>query len=809
MKFFRFLISGAITIVLFYFLNSQNQTPIGPIPPLGKFLDPFNGFWQNAEENHGLDKHLVLDGITEAVDVVYDSLLIPHIFAKNDEDLYFAQGYVTANHRLWQMEFQTHAAAGRISEIIGGAAINFDKTQRRKGMVFGANNSLKVFRESEITSRLVKSYSDGINAYITSLEYKDYPLEYKLMDYSPEKWEPFKTALLLKSMANTLNISEKDLQNTNFLNLYGLERLNLLYPDWENVSDPIVDLPGKWDFEPVTIDSLPLAIPDELIELEPVAQPDPITGSNNWAISGSKTKTGQPILSNDPHLTLNLPSIWFVAQLNAPGINTMGATLPGSPNVIIGFNDSIAWGQTNADRDLVDWFLIEFQDESADRYKLDGIWVPTQKVIEEIKIKGQEPVYDTIIYTHWGPVMYDKNFRSDNEKKNYAFRWIAHDESNEGLAFYYLNRADNHSDYLEALNYFESPAQNFAFASVSGDIAMKVQGKFPVRRENEGRFLLDGSNSLNGWQAFIPNEHNVMYKNPERGFISSANQYPVDSTYPYYIMARNYEAFRNRRINFILDSLEAITVDDLKKLQNDNFNMIAFDVLSTLLDFINEPTLNAEEKTAYRTLKDWELYNEPTLEAPAYFEEFWNQIFLFTWDEIRNADVALKYPSDYTTIQLIKSGVEIEFFDLKETPEREKLADIIHLAFVSSVQNIEDWKSKNGDDLNWADYKNTYVQHLAQLAPFSTHVKNGGDGHIVNATSGTHGPSWRMIVSLEKPEIKAWGVYPGGQSGNPGNPYYLNLIKHWEVGDYYRLQFYHNSNTTENSMLTQQLNPGK
>jgi len=231
--------------------------------------------------------------------------------------------------------------------------------------------------------------------------------------------------------------------------------------------------------------------------------------------------------------------------------------------------------------------------------------------------------------------------------------------------------------------------------------------------------------------------------------------------------------------------------------------------LSTLLDFINEPTLNAEEKTSYRTLKDWELYNEPTLEAPAYFEEFWNQIFLFTWDEIRNADVALKYPSDYTTIQLIKSGVEIEFFDLKETPEREKLADIIHLAFVSSVQNIEDWKSKNGDALNWADYKNTYVQHLAQLAPFSTHVKNGGDGHIVNATSGTHGPSWRMIVSLEKPEIKAWGVYPGGQSGNPGNPYYLNLIKHWEAGDYYPLQFYHNSNTTENSMLTQQLNPGK
>ena len=164
-------------------------------------------------------------------------------------------------------------------------------------MVFGANNALKVVKDSEITARLIQSYSNGINAYINSLEYKDYPLEYKLLDYGPEKWEPFKTALLLKYMANTLNISEKDLQNTNFLNLYGLEMLNLLYPDWENVGDPVVDLPGGWNFDPVSVNSIPLAIPEELINIEPVAQPDPVTGSNNWAISGSKTKTGQPILA--------------------------------------------------------------------------------------------------------------------------------------------------------------------------------------------------------------------------------------------------------------------------------------------------------------------------------------------------------------------------------------------------------------------------------------------------------------------------------------------------------------------------------
>jgi penicillin amidase len=246
-------------------------------------------------------------------------------------------------------------------------------------------------------------------------------------------------------------------------------------------------------------------------------------------VSGKKTHSGAPILSNDPHLSLSLPSIWYVIHLQAPGVNVMGASLPGSPAVISGFNDSIAWGVTNAQRDLIDWYKIEFKDKSKREYKSDDAWKPTRQVVETFKVKGKPDFYDTITFTHHGPVMYDERFKGDNEMKHFALRWIAHDPSEEILTFFKLNRAKNHAEYMDALNHYASPAQNFVFASVSGDIAMRIQGRFPVRRKEEGKYILDGTLTRNEWQAFIPNEQNVMYKNPARGFVSSANQYPVDT----------------------------------------------------------------------------------------------------------------------------------------------------------------------------------------------------------------------------------------------------------------------------------------
>ncbi len=800
-------LSLLITIALIYCLN-RSWNFGKPIPPLGKFLDPFGGFWQNAEGKNKPDESISIPGLLDEVIIHYDSLLIPHVFAKNELDLFVAQGYVTAQNRLWQMEFQTHAAAGRISEIIGAAALDYDRTQRRRGMVYAAENSLAAMENDADAKALVTSYTKGINQYIESLSYKDLPLEYKLFDYEPELWTNLKCGLLLKNMALTLNSGDKDLEMTNALQLFDKELIDLVWPDNEMVGDPIVDKPNGWNFEPIKLDSTPFALPKELVDVKPLEKSPPDVGSNNWAVSGKKTHSGFPILCNDPHLSLTLPSIWYTIHLQAPGINVMGASLPGSPAVISGFNDSIAWGVTNAQRDLVDWYKIEFKNGTKEEYKSDGVWKPSRKVIETFLVKGGDPFLDTITYTHHGPVLYDESFHGDHEMKYFALRWVAHDPSEEILTFYKLNKARNHADYMDALNHFASPAQNFAFAATNGDIAMRIQGKYPVRRKEEGKYILDGTLTSNEWQAFIPNEQNVMDLNPSRGFISSANQYPADSTYPYYINATSYEAYRNRRINKLLGEMTDITPLDMMELQYDNYNLKAAESLPFFLSLLDTTNLTAEQASAYKMLSAWDYENDINSLAASYYEAWWDALFPLVWDEIKNSKATLDYPTTYTTIKLIKEKPELSFFDILETPEKETAREVVRQSFVKGVEAIKIWKSEQNKEPRWADFKDTFIGHLLQGLPaFSYHVQHGGNHDIVNASSRRHGPSWRMIVSLEKPAVKAWGVYPGGQSGNPGSPYYNNMLNTWAQGKYYQFEFYANPDSYKSKLSTLTLKP--
>jgi penicillin G amidase len=841
MKLLKSTLCLIITLSLVYALNRPWNFGT-PIPPLGKFLDPFHGIWKNAETKNLASENLTLPGLKDEVSIIYDSLKIPHIFAKNDDDLYFAQGYVTAKDRLWQMEFQTHAAAGRVSEIIGKAALNYDRGQRRMGMVFGAENSVRAMEADPTAKAMIDSYTRGINAYIGSLSEEQYPIEYKLLGYSPEPWNNLKVGLLLMNMALTLNTGEKDLEMTNALKLFGKGNLDLLYPDYENSGDPIVDNAGNWKFKAVALDTVPLALPSDLVHIDRHRQDDsengeiayehesersspdvgsnnwarlrqtedhpgeqntamgfvgqaqkssPDVGSNNWAVSGSKTSTGSPMLCNDPHLNLNLPSIWYVIHLNAPGVNVMGASLPGAPAIISGFNDSIAWGVTNAQRDVVDWYKIKFKDKSKDEYLSDGRWKSSRKVVEKIVIKNGGIFYDTVVYTHLGPVRYDESFEGEKEKNHFAYRWISHDGSREVLTFYKLNRGKNHHDYLEALDHYSAPAQNFVFASVQGDVAMRIQGKYPVRRKEEGKFILDGSRTSQEWKAFIPSEQNVMYKNPVRGFVSSANQYPADTTYPYYINGNSWEEYRNRRINKILGERNDITPQDLMHLQLDVFNLRASECLPFFLSSLDTTKLSPAEQKAFHVLKTWDFNNTVDSEGASYYQAWWRKFYPLVWDEMAGSKVALEFPTEYITIRLMKENSTLSFFDILGTPEKETAKEVIQKSFSSCVAEVEKWKSEHpaSTAVRWADFKDTFVAHLLRLPAFSYHVQHGGGADIVDASTRGHGPSWRMVVSLEKSGIKAWGVYPGGQSGNAGSPYYNSLLDKWSMGEYYPLHF--------------------
>lgn len=802
MKYIGFLLSLILAVSLGIILSIQ----IGSIPPLGILLNPHQGFWQHAYSEDALAKdNIQLQNLKGSVEVVYDEHLIPHIFADNEEDLFRVQGYVTAQHRLWQMEFQTMAASGRISEIVGEIALDLDRMARRKGLPHAAEVAMQYLEKHEPeTIRLVEAYADGVNQYIENLTPARLPLEYKILNYRPEPWSAYKSMLLLKYMADML-VGDKDLEFTNLRKKLGLSVLDKLYPDFPLDNDPIIEASKKWDFEALPVQKPSgISYPDDSIDFPNLPQPVEGTGSNNWAVHGSKTASGAPILTNDPHLSMNLPSIWYTLQLTTPHHSVKGASLPGALGVISGFNEHIAWGVTNATRDTRDWYKITFKDDSRAEYLYNERYMQSTFRIETFKIKGKEAFIDTIVYTHHGPVVFDKNFRSERQDVNYALRWTAHMESNEQRTFLELNRAKNHNDYLEALNHYTSPAQNFVFASKSGDIAMKVQGRFPLRWAGQGKFLMDGNDPAYEWQGFIPTEHNPATLNPERGFVSSANQHPVDPSYPYPVFDASYEHYRNRRLNTRLEEMSQITVEDMKKLQFDSYHLHAAEALPVMLNLAAFDESNIQNTPAadyFSKLADWDYYTNPGQEAPTLFQVWWDKFYELAWNKWKDDKTPIVLPNKYQTTRLMAEEPLSEFFDNPATPAQEVAADLVRESFQLMVEYMTEWETTK-DDYSWATYKNTTIQHLVpNFKSFTrTGISTGGGAGILNATGSRHGASWRMVVEMGD-QIKAFGIYPGGQSGNPGSRFYDDLIKIWANGEYVNFDL-RSKNTSEGVLFT-------
>jgi penicillin amidase len=787
MKYFKFTITFLFTLALFVGMHFK----FSQVPPPGKFLDPFHGFWQNAS-NEAIDApaHLPLANLSAPVRIYYDEHLIPHIFADNQLDLYRAVGYVQAYHRLWQMELQTHDAAGRLSEIVGPATLDRDRLKRRQGMRTSALKTLQKWESIPEIDQVIAAYTEGVNAYIASLAYAQYPIEYKLLDYAPEPWTKLKCVLLLKYMSAMLTLNESDMENTNAFRLLGAEDFNMLFPDMPTGIVPVIAKPDGWEIEPV-----PVPTPNDSIGhfptlRQPADKMPRALGSNNWAVAGTKTQSGYPILCNDMHLGLRLPNIWFQIQAHTPDMNVFGHTIPGAPFIITGFNDSIAWGFTNAYRDLVDWYTVEYKDARKNQYRYDGKWMNTRKVIETVKVRGLDDVTDTVVYTHQGPVVYDARFPVNPEKTNLAMRWLAHEESLEPLAFLQMARAQNYGEFQDAIRHFQCPPQNIAFASAAGDVAMHIQGHFPLKWPGQGKFILDGSQEINGWHGFIPPGHNPAEVNPARGFVSSANQHPVDSLYPYYTYADHFEYFRNVRLHRMLDSLELVTPQHMQRLQLDNYSVRAEMILPLLLDSLATSTLSGRASRIADELRGWNYHYAANEAAPAYFELWWKNLYDMLWDEFESDSMALEKPSAYITMQLMHEKPAMKYVDEQNTPEQESLTDLIQNSFYKTLSKIDEWEQERDTLITWSGMRTTDISHMIPfLTPFSYQdLPVGGHASALNAITGSNGPSQRLVVQLG-PEVKAYSTYPGGQSGNPGSPHYDHFIDSWVQGRYVELLF--------------------
>nr|WP_121271236.1 penicillin acylase family protein [Pedobacter schmidteae] len=793
-----------VPILLAYTLN----TKFGNVPPILKFLNPFTGFWQNAESYTVKAKaKIILKGTHQPVDIAFDDRMIPHIFAQNDHDVYYAQGYITAMHRLLQMDFQTRFAAGRISEVVGKKAIELDRYQRRMGMVFGAERSLEGMMEDPKSKEMILAYTEGINAYVHSLSASQLPIEYKLLDFKPEDWSPLKCALLLKQMSAVLAMGSDEFYMTNIRNKFGNDVVKDLFPDYPFKEDPIIPVGTKWAFNPLPIPPVPAVFNEALTSTLKTKQKEEGIGSNNWALSGSKTASGLPILANDPHLDLTLPSIWYQIQLHAPGLNAYGVSLPGAPGIVIGFNKDIAWGVTNVAADVLDFYQVKFKDNSHKSYWYNNQWKNTSTRIEKIVVRGDKSLLDTVIYTHHGPVVYLQKVQDFAKAKNIpvgnALRWIAHDKSNELKTFYLLNRGKNYDDYRRALTFYTAPAQNFIFASAENDIAITANGKFPLKWKDQGKFILDGSSPQNDWQGWIPATQNPTVKNPPRGFVSSANQSSTDQTYPYYINWEFSPYERGQRINNRLTLMNKATADSIISMQTDNYSIHAENILPTILAMINRPQLNATQKEALSFVSSWDKYYDAKSIAASVFDLWTKRIQFDIWDdEFTIADTPMRYPSRDRTVQLILHEPNSKWIDNVNTPQKETLSDLVNEAFKYSCDSLERKYGPIGKSWEWANLKHTQIQHLAKIPGFGSKVLLTGGGKMtINAQNEGNGPSWRMVVELGKTP-KGHGVFPGGQSGNPGSPFYDNMIDKWASGKLYDLFFMQSANDASAKIIS-------
>ncbi len=793
MRIIPFIVSGLITSGLIVILNTNLVAPA----PLGKLLSPQHGIWQNAEPaNENFAADLKFPSLSGKVEVYLDERLVPHVFAEQENDAYFVQGYLHAKFRLWQMDLQTRLAAGRVSEIAGDKAIEVDREFRRLGMAYGAEIAQQEMEKDPVIKAECDAYAAGVNAYVDNLTESTIPVEYKLMGFKPEKWSNLKTMLFLKLMSWDLAAHEDDIEMTNAKSFFSADDFAKLFPAIQDSLDPIIPKGTVFAKQkifpkaPANADSFYLNNKD--LAIEDLQKPDPENGSNNWAVSGKKTKSGAPILCNDPHLGLNLPSLWYEIQLSTPSFNAYGVSFPGSPGVIIGFNDSCAFGFTNGGRDVRDYYAITFKDDSRKEYLFNGSYHPTKFRIETIQIKGKAAYTDSVAYVQlgndWCPVMYDKSFsgKRNINYKYYALRWKAHDGSNELKLFNMLDRAKNYADYSAAVTNLHTPGQNAAFACKNGDIAIRTQGDWPAKWKGQGDFIMPGTDSSYLWQGMIPQDEVPYQYNPERGFISSANQKPVDETYPYYL-GRDYPEYRGLYINKRLTAMNGITPQDMMALQTDNYDIFASMANPLLVKNMKVDELNTDEKKYFELLKNWDFKADVGSKGTTVFEILWKNFTdtIFN-DEYAKAPKVVMHPFESSLVESLLKDSAYKFIDDINTPKKETLADEVTAAFKQTCIQLKQVESAG--KLDWEKYKGTHLTHLAKvLIPFnSRNLPVGGGTHCINAAKPDHGPSWRMVVSLTA-KTEAYGVYPGGQSGNPGSKYYDNFVDQWAAGKYYLL----------------------
>lgn len=770
---FTILMGAAVALVC----NGSVLSDQLGIPPLGKILNPFHGLWSSINN----PKQINLNGKSGNIEIIIDKRGVPHIYAETLEDALYGQGYMEAKDRTFQMQFLRQVASGQLSEYFGSKTLEYDKWTHKKGIPTTVYNAAKTWENNPSVLKLNTPYRDGVNAYLSQIKYADLPYEFKLLNLKPKQWDIQAMACVFKYMGNVLADGNYDIEHTNVRTLLGKERYEKYYKESEEVNNPIIPKEKKYDFESVLdADVAPDKTFDNIIYNAFYEKRDKNIGSNNWTVDGNKSATGYPILCSDPHLSLSLPSIWYELNIVTPDLNVYGVSFPGIPGIMIGFNEKIAWGETNVGHDVQDLFHINYTDDTHTHYWLDGEKMPLKQRLSRINVRGHGEVVDTTLLTHFGPIIKVSNDR----KADIAMDWlVAHPAPAEEInTFVNAMQCKDYGCFLEKTGIFVTPAQNFLYADASGTIGLRVNGLLPAKGKDDGKFVEEGDKLSAAWNKWIPRNQNPQIRNPKQGYIASANQRSAEMNYPYYYTG-NFERYRNRAINNHLDTVTNVTPLQMMRFQHDNYSKKAEDFLPLMLADISDLTQDQVGKNILNTLKKWDYVYDGDKIAPTYFHQWFKYLELMTWDEIRayKDTMSVVYPEEFVLKNLIRDAPEDPIFDRIYTIPTENAHDVIRIAF-DSLKTYVDGKSKT--DLRWSKTLDVSIPHIAQIPGLGIdYLEASGCGDAINAARNNFGPSWRMVISLGD-KVNAYGIYPGGQSGDPRSPQYMNMVEKWRTGQY-------------------------
>ncbi len=784
--------------------------PLGRVPALGPFLDPAHGVWAVARTAElPRDASLRLAGLTDSVAVRYDERGAPHIFARNEDDLMRAFGFVVARDRLFQMELQTRAVAGTLSELVGASALELDREARAQGLAWGALRKWNAIPDTSANRRLVTAYADGVNAYINQMTQDDLPFEYRLLSATPQAWRPEYTYYLLARMSLTLAWNDEELRRAGVVALVGEKAAEALFPPEAPIQEPIQPVPGRHAPRFSTGVLPPPAPPDSTRMMIAEAYERTVdsptlaalrgtgevaVGSNNWAVAPQRTTAGRALLSGDPHLQLTLPSIWYEVHLQVPGVtDTYGVTIPGGPIVPIGFNRSMAWTATNTGADVLDYYEEKVDDyRHPTRYELDGAWKPLQLRIEAIRGKsGRVLRTDTIHHTHRGPMIRTAG-------KWLSRRWTALDASDEGRLFRLANQAHSVDEWMAVMESYGVPAQNFLTADTLGHIAIRSTGHYPVRPPGvRGDRITDGTKSANDWLDYWPMDRYPQSKDPAQGYLASANQQPKDPQVDPEYLGSNWPApFRAMRINALLRTDSAVTPDAMRRFQTDPTSEQTALFLQPMFDAVAKAAAASVADTfAVRgasLLRDWDGRFTRDNERAVLYDAMMQELSQRTWDELRGTANVRRGPTPGTAIlaQLMRDGSSA-WWDVRATPGRETRDSALVASIGAAYRTVLRRYGPPGPRWRWSGIRTATINHLLRLPGLGRTripVPSGRGTLTPSDGDGSHGASWRFVVELSS-DVHAWGTYPGGQSGNPVSVRYDDRLASWTAGTLDTLRF--------------------